>query len=80
MTKPTPVKDFEQNLQTLESLVSSLESGELSLEDSLTQFEKGINMTRACQDALLSAEQRVKVLLEDNGEQSLIDLPKPSEE
>ena len=68
MTRKTSLKNFETKLSELEQLVENLESGELDLEDALTQFEKGIKMTRECQTALASAEQRVKVLVEKNGE------------
>ena len=60
--------DFEQALSDLESLVSSMEDGELSLEESLAAFEKGIKLTRDCQQALKLAEQKVKVLIGDDGE------------
>lgn len=73
MTRKTSLKNFETKLSELEQLVENLESGELDLEDALTQFEKGIKMTRECQTALASAEQRVKVLVEKNGESQLID-------
>lgn len=45
-----------------------MESGELSLEDSLTAFEQGIGLTRECQAALAQAEQKVQILLERDGE------------
>ncbi len=64
--KDTP--DFEKTLEELEDIVQSLETGELSLEDSLTTFERGIKLTRQCQTALQEAEQRVTILLEKNGE------------
>lgn len=67
MTNNTSIKNFEQNLQELESLVETLESGELSLEDALNHFENGIKKTQACQKALHAAEQRVQVLVEKNG-------------
>ena len=73
MTRKTSLKNFETKLSEPEQLVENLESGELDLEDALTQFEKGIKMTRECQTALASAEQRVKVLVEKNGESQLID-------
>jgi len=57
--------DFEQSLAELETLVTALESGELSLEDSLKAFEKGIAITRDCQSALKDAEQRVDMLTRD---------------
>ena len=60
--------DFEQALEDLEALVSSMEEGELSLEDSLQAFEKGIKLTRECQAALKQAEQKVQQLMENNGE------------
>ncbi len=73
MTEKSPVSHFEANLQELEALVEALESGELSLEESLSRFEHGIKMTRECQQALSTAEQRVKVLLEKDGELALHD-------
>lgn len=63
--KKTPA--FEQSLNNLQALVERLESGDLSLEESLATFEKGIALTRECQSALQDAEQRVHVLLEQNG-------------
>ena len=60
--------DFEGALEELEELVSSMEDGELSLEDSLKAFEKGIKLTRECQTALKKAEQKVQVLLNESGE------------
>lgn len=60
--------DFEQSLADLQILVERLETGELSLEDSLTAFEQGIQLTRDCQGALAQAEQKVQVLLERDGE------------
>ena len=52
--------DFEKALEELEELVSSMEDGKLSLEDSLQAFEKGIKLTRECQTALKKAEQKIK--------------------
>ena len=60
--------DFETSLAELQTLVERLESGELSLEDSLGAFEQGIRLTRDCQAALSQAEQKVQILLERNGE------------
>ncbi len=54
--------DFEQALAELETLVEALEHGELSLEDSLKRFERGIELSRTCQGALAAAEQRVEIL------------------
>ncbi len=60
--------NFEASLQELESLVARMEQGELSLEDSLKAFERGIELTRACQRALQTAEQKVEILINKNGE------------
>ncbi|MDG1582175.1 exodeoxyribonuclease VII small subunit [Pseudomonas sp. GOM6] len=60
--------DFETSLAELQTLVERLESGELSLEDSLGAFEQGIRLTRDCQAALAQAEQKVQILLERDGE------------
>lgn len=58
---------FEAALSELEQLVEQMEQGELTLEDSLKHFERGIALTRACQQALKEAEQKVQVLLENEG-------------
>lgn len=60
--------DFETAMTELEALVQRMEGGELSLEDSLKEFERGIKLTRICQDALKVAEQRVKLLSADGQE------------
>ena len=62
---------FEESLAELEQLVEQLEQGDLSLEDSLKSFERGVNLTRTCQKALQEAEQKVQILLEKNGTQTL---------
>ncbi|HKI74753.1 MAG TPA: exodeoxyribonuclease VII small subunit [Pseudomonadales bacterium] len=59
---------FEESLARLEQLVQKMESGELSLEDSLKTFEEGIRLTRECQKALKDAEQKVRMLTEKNGD------------
>ena len=53
---------FEDSLSELEALVESMENGELSLEESLGAFERGIALTRSCQQALQAAEQKVEIL------------------
>jgi exodeoxyribonuclease VII small subunit len=59
---------FEQSLAELESLVERMESGDMSLEDSLKAFEQGIKYSRDCQNALSKAEQKVQLLLQKNGQ------------
>lgn len=60
--------DFETAMAELEVLVQRMEGGELSLEDSLKEFERGVKLTRLCQAALKVAEQRVKLLSTDGQE------------
>jgi exodeoxyribonuclease VII small subunit len=55
---------FESALAELEGLVEKMETGELSLEQSLAAFERGVRLTRHCQAALQAAELKVKVLTE----------------
>ncbi|MDB4456294.1 exodeoxyribonuclease VII small subunit [bacterium] len=74
MAKSKKTPDFEQSLEQLESLVEALEAGDLTLEQSLKQFEEGITLTRACQTALGEAEQTVKMLTEKSGQPTLEDL------
>ena len=58
--------DFEQALAELEALVERMETGELTLEESLKAFERGVKLTRRCQAALQAAELKVKALTEGN--------------
>ncbi len=59
---------FEASLNKLEKLVEKMEDGDLTLEESLKIFEEGVKLTRECQQALADAEQKVKLLIEENGE------------
>jgi len=60
--------NFEKSLSELEQLVEDMEQGDLSLEDALKDFEKGISLASNCQTALSNAEQKVALLIEKNGE------------
>jgi exodeoxyribonuclease VII small subunit len=62
---------FEDSLAELEKLVEQMEQGDIPLEESLKSFERGIKLTRTCQKSLQEAEQKVRVLLEKNGQQTL---------
>lgn len=62
--KTNQIAHFERSLDELEQLVAQLEEGDLSLDDSLKSFERGIALFRDCQGALEQAELRVKVLLD----------------
>lgn len=66
MAKKKPTFDFENALGELEQIVERMEQGDISLEDSLREFENGIRLTRACQKALGEAEQKVQILLTQN--------------
>jgi len=71
MSQPTQSLDFEAALAELEALVQRMETGSLSLEDSLAAFERGVQLTRQCQTALQQAELRVKALMRDGSESTL---------
>lgn len=70
---------FDEALAELEGLVEHLEQGDLSLEESLTQFERGVTLARQCRDALAAAEQKVELLSSDDTDEKLTDLPQPDE-
>lgn len=71
MPKKKTTTLFEDSLAELEQLVSQLEQGDISLEESLKSFERGVTLTRTCQKALQEAEQKVQILVEKNGTQTL---------
>ena len=58
----SPVADFEQSLDALEQLVEQMERGDMSLEESLAAYERGVGLYRKCQTALEQAELRVRLL------------------
>ena len=62
---------FEMALAELESLVGQLEQGELTLDDALQRFERGVALVRNCQHALQASEQKVDQLIERNGRQDV---------
>ena len=66
-----PLPDFEQSLTELEALVARLEQGDVPLEDALKTFERGVTLTRQCQSALRTAQQKVEILLARDGNESL---------
>ena len=71
MPKKTSVINFEKTFTELEELVKKMEGGDLSLEESLKYFERGILLTKNCQQALNKAEQKVRILLEKNNKNNL---------
>lgn len=62
----TPL-NFEVALKDLESMIEKMASGQLTLEESLKNFEQGIALARQCQTALKDAEQKVQILVSQNG-------------
>ncbi|TCZ89021.1 exodeoxyribonuclease VII small subunit [Lysobacter sp. N42] len=76
--QPSPVADFEQSLDALEQLVERMEQGDLSLEESLAAYERGVGLYRRCQTALEEAEMRVRLLTDPQdpaGAQPYPDMP-----
>ena len=61
---PNQIVDFEKSLDELEQLVARMEHGDLTLDDSLASFERGVALYRNCQSALEQAELRVRLLLD----------------
>lgn len=72
-TKTKNNLNFEQTLEQLEAIVTSLETGNLPLEQALTQFEQGIQLAKQGQAKLNQAEQRIQILLQKNDSASLAD-------
>lgn len=60
-------ESFEDNIKELEKVVTDLEKGELSLDDSIKIFEKGIQLSKECNKSLDEAEQKINILVESNG-------------
>jgi exodeoxyribonuclease VII small subunit len=74
MSESHDTVDFEAALAELERLVERMEAGDLTLEQSLQAFERGIALTRDCQKALKAAELRVQALTESDAGATLTDL------
>lgn len=64
---PSPAR-FDEALADLENLVETLEQGDLSLDESLAHFERGVGLARECRASLQSAEQKVQILLDRDAE------------
>ena len=59
---------FETAMQSLEQIVEQMENGTLSLEESLSQFEKAMKLVGFCNEKIANAEQKVKILIQKNGD------------
>ncbi|MBT2143177.1 MULTISPECIES: exodeoxyribonuclease VII small subunit [unclassified Rhodanobacter] len=68
--KTPPAADFEHSLDELEQLVAKMEGGDMSLDESLASFERGIGLFRHCQQSLEQAELRVRLLLDPDAPDS----------
>lgn len=64
--------DFEKTLTELETLVEKLEKGDLSLDESLSGFKQGVELTKQCQSVLDQAQQTVEQLINPEDEDSLV--------
>jgi len=64
---------FEDSLSELEHIVQNLEQGDLSLEQSMELFERGLALSKGSQNKLQEAEQKIKILMTKNGEPTLSD-------
>ncbi|MBL1457902.1 MULTISPECIES: exodeoxyribonuclease VII small subunit [unclassified Methylophaga] len=71
--------EYEAAVSELESLVERLEKGDISLEESLKLYERGVLLTRDCQEALQAADQKVQMLLQQSGQSALVDFDPDSE-
>lgn len=58
---------FEEAMTKLESITAELEKGNLSLEESMTKFEEGMELSKTCNAILQNAEKKITILLEENG-------------
>jgi len=79
VSNKAPAGGFEQTLAELEALVARMEAGDLSLEDALRSFERGVQLTRECQQALQSAQQKVHILSQKGGDATLQDFVAPAD-
>lgn len=81
MTKKTKeLPDLESAMNEITELVEKMEQGDLTLEQSLNHFERGVTLVKHCQKILIDAEQKVKVLLEKNGKDTLADFDSADKE
>ncbi|MCT7941587.1 MULTISPECIES: exodeoxyribonuclease VII small subunit [Shewanella] len=74
MAKKPENLSFEQSLNELETIVANLEQGEVSLDDALKQFERGIKLVRQSQAKLEQAQQKVSILLDEKDTLSPLDI------
>lgn len=66
--KEEKTQNFEKEIEKLETIVTELEKGDLSLDESVKKFEEGINISKECNKMLETAEKKISILLETDGE------------
>ena len=71
MTKKAKTPDLESSLTEITALIEKMEAGELSLDQSLSHFERGIKLIKHCQKILREAEQKVQILMQNGNEDEL---------
>lgn len=69
--KPTQQPTLEASLEEVTQLIDKMEHGELTLEQSLAQFERGVTLIKHCQKMLEEAEQKVQLLIQKNNQDTL---------
>lgn len=72
-TKPTDLPDLETSIKEITKLIEQMEKGDLTLDKSLVCFERGIHLIKHSHKILEEAEQKVQILLQQNGEEKLED-------
>jgi len=73
-------RSFEESLERLERITEELESGNLSLEESLKKFDEGVKLADFCNQTLQEAQQKVNLLLKKNGHLQEVPFPGQTEE
>ncbi len=71
---PANIKAFEASLEELKTIVEQMESGSMTLDESLQAFERGVELTRQCQGALTAAQERIQILTRVDGALTTVDL------
>ena len=61
-------ENFEESMKKLEGIVTELENGNLNLDESVKKFEEGMKIAKQCNTILESAEKKITILLEKDGE------------
>jgi exodeoxyribonuclease VII small subunit len=71
VTRKTKTPDLETSIAEINTLIEQMEQGELTLEQSLERFQRGVSLIKHCQKVLQEAEQKVQILMLDNGGEEL---------